>query len=70
LAGITGLLPTLPPSHASVAGRPVIGLLEDNVHPLAPRTEALTIVVPPEATLDGVAAKSEMTGFIPLAAAA
>jgi hypothetical protein len=38
-------------------------LFEDTVQLVAPDTLALTVVVPPEATVDGVAARPEITGF-------
>jgi hypothetical protein len=56
---------TLPDSHENVAGRPGTGLFEDRVQLVAPDTEAETVVLPPEKTVAGFAAKPEITGFDP-----
>jgi hypothetical protein len=66
---MTTLCSTGPPSQANVAGRPATALFDDSVHEVAPDTEAVTVVVPPEGTLDGVDVRPEIAGFVPLAAA-
>src|SRR4029077_4013088 len=62
-AGMVSVRSTPPSSQEKVEGRPGTGLLEANVHSLAPETDALTVVLPPEMTVAGRAAKPETTGF-------
>jgi hypothetical protein len=69
LTGIATPCSTGPPSQANVAGRPATALFDDSVHEVAPDTEAVTVVAPPDGTLAGVAVRPEITGFVPLAAA-
>jgi hypothetical protein len=64
LTGISIDRLTMPDSHEVVTGSPCSGLLAASVHSAAPLTDADTVVVLPDATLAGDAARLEITGFV------